>query len=218
MMRLHVLTALLFATTVTYGQSDAPMGSICGMVQDENGAPASFVKVVAMYDGPHSGPYPLGKTDSTGHYCVDNVAPGDYLMSAEDPEKGYPEMYSNFYSSQRRDPEVHIAIGNLKGHADWRIPYKAGFVEVVLTDARTGKPIIPMFFSLVVQSRPETGVMRGSRASTAALLVPPNENVYFKVSAPGYGEWPADGTKGKLLNSLPGRTERLAIALQPLNQ
>jgi hypothetical protein len=194
------------------------MGSICGIVQDENGAPASFVKVVAIYDGPHSGPYPLGKTDSTGHYCIDNVASGDYFMSAADPEKGYPEMGSIFYSLQRPNPKVRIVMGNLKGHADWRIPYKAGFIEVALTDARTGKPIIPMFFTLVVQSRPKNGSMHGSSASTSALLVPPNENIYFIVSARGYGEWPADGTKGKLLNLLPGRTERLAVALQPLNQ
>jgi hypothetical protein len=217
-MRLHVVTAFLLATTVTYSQSDTPMGSIYGIVRDENGAPASFVKVVAIYDGPHSGPFPLGKTDGSGHYCINNVAPGDYVMSAADPEKGYPEMGSIFYSLQRPSPEVHIAIGNLKGQADWRIPYKAGFVEVTLTDARTGKPIIPMFFSLVIQSTPEKGFMRGSTASTAALLVPPKENIYLIVSAPGYGEWPANDTKGKLLNLLPGKTERLVVALQPLNQ
>lgn len=218
MMRRHVLPTLLFATSLAYGQSDTLMGSICGIVQDENGAPASFVKIVAIYQGAHSGPFPLGKTDSTGRYCVDNVAPGDYVMSAADPKQGYPEMGSIFYSLRRPNPEVHIAIGNLKGHADWRIPYKAGFIEVALTDARTGKPIIPMIFSLVLQSSPKDGFMRGSIASTSALLVPPNENVYFKVSAPGYGEWPVDGTKGKLFNLLPGRTERFAIALQALNQ
>jgi hypothetical protein len=218
MMRLHMLTALLFATTVAYSQPDALMGSICGTVQNENGGPASLVKIVAIYMGAHSGSYPLGKTDGVGHYCIDNVAPGDYVMSAADPEKGYPEMGSIFYSSQRPNPEVHIAIGSLKGHADWRIPYKAGFVEVVLTDVRTGKPIIPMIFRLVLQSSPKDGNMRGSTVSTSALLVPPNENIYFTVSATGYGEWPGDGTTGKLLNLLPGRTERLAIALQPLNQ
>jgi hypothetical protein len=218
MMRLHVLTVLLFATAVAYSQSNTPTGSICGIVQDENGAAASFVKIVAIYQGSHSGPFPLGKTDSTGHYCVDNVAPGDYVMSAADPEKGYPEMGSIFYSLQRPNPEVHISIGNPKGHADWRIPYKAGFIDVALTDARTGKPITAMIFSLVLQLSPKDGFMRGSSISTSALLVPPNENVYFKVSAPGYGEWPADGTQGKLLNLLPGKTERLAIALQPLNQ
>jgi hypothetical protein len=218
MMRRHVLTVLLFATAVAYSQSDTPTGSICGVVQDENGAPASFVKVVAIYGAPDTGLLPSGKTNSTGHYCVDNLAPGTYVMSAADPEKGYPEMGSIFYSVQRPTPEVHIAIGNLKGHADWRIPYKAGFVEVALTDARTGKPIIPMFFNLVLQSSPKNGFIRGSSRSTAALLVPPNENIYFTVSAPGYREWPADGTKRKLLNLLPGRTERLVIALQPLNQ
>jgi hypothetical protein len=218
MMRRYVLTTLFFATSLAYGQSDPLMGSICGIVQDENGAPASFVKVVAIYQGPHSGLEPFGKTDSTGHYCINNVADGDYVMSAADTEKGYPELGSIFYSVQRPGPEVHIATGNLKGHADWRIPYKAGFVEVALTDARTGKPIIPMFFNLVLQSSPKNGFMRGSSLSTAALLVPPNENIYFTVSAPGYKEWPADGTKGILLNLLPGRTERLAIALQPLNQ
>jgi len=194
------------------------MGSICGIVQDENGAPAYFVKVVAIYQGSHSGPYPSGKTDGAGHYCINNVAPGDYVMSAEDTEKGYPQMGSIFYSVQRPTPEVHIAIGNLKGHADWRIPYKAGFVEVALTDAQTGKQIIPMFFNLVLQSSPKNGFIHGSSSSTAALLVPPNENIYLAVSAPGYKEWPADGTKGKLLNLLPGRTEKLAIALQPVNQ
>jgi hypothetical protein len=155
MMRLYVLTTLLFVTSSAYGQSDPSMGSICGIVQDENGAPASFVKVVAIYQGPHSGPYPSGKTDGTGHYCIDNVAPGDYVMSDDDTEKGYPQMSSIFYSVQRPTPEVHIAIGNLKEHADWRIPYKAGFVEVALSDAQTGKQIIPMFFNLVLQSSPK---------------------------------------------------------------
>jgi hypothetical protein len=218
MMRLHVLTALLFAATAVYSQLDAPMGSICGTVQNENGEPASLVKIVAIYMGAHSGPYPSGRTDAAGHYCVVNVAPGDYVMSAADPEKGYPQMGSIFYSLRRPNQEIHIAIGNLKQHADWRIPYKAGFLEVTLTDSRTGKPIVPMNFNLLVQSNLEHGFMRGSTMSTEPLLVPPNENIYFTVSAPGYGEWPGDGTKGKLLNLLSGRTEKFAIGLQPLNQ
>ena len=217
MLRLHALTALLFATSLAYGQSDALMGSICGIVQDENGGPASFVKVVAIYDGPHSGSYPLGRTDSTGHYCVQNVAIGHYIMSAADPEKGYPEMGSAFYSWQTPKPEASIATTDLEGHADWRIPYKAGFVQIALTDARTGKPVTPMFFKLVVQSRPENGWMRGSTDSAAALLLPPDENVYLTLSAPGYLQWPTDRTTGKLLNLLPGRTEKLEVALQPLN-
>jgi hypothetical protein len=56
-MRLHMVATLLFATAVAYSQSDASTGSICGIVQNENGAPASFVKVVAIYQGAHTQGY-----------------------------------------------------------------------------------------------------------------------------------------------------------------
>jgi hypothetical protein len=191
----------------------------CGMVQDENGAPASFVKVVAMYVGPggHSGSNPMSKTDQSGHYCVPNLAIGDYVMSADDPEKGYPQMETLFYSSHSLNAKISVTSQTLEGHADWQIPYKAGFLTVHLMDARTGKQIIPMFFNLVVRSRRDVGFMRGSSPSTMALLVPPNEDIDFTVSAPGYRELPGDGTQGRLVNLLPGTTQDFAIALQPID-
>jgi hypothetical protein len=160
--------------------------------------------------------YPVGQTDNLGHYCVANVTLGDYVMSADDPEKGYPSMGSLFYGSSSPKPEVSISAQNLQGHADWQIPYKAGFLKVHLMDAQTGKQIIPMFFNLVLRSRPD-GFMRGSSSSTMVLLVPPNEDIYFTVSAPDHNEWPGEGTKGRLLHLLPGATEDFAIALQPIN-
>jgi hypothetical protein len=218
MMRVIVYVYLLLATFLAYGQSSMePTGSICGTTLDENGAPAAFVRVVAIYVGAHSGMYPMGKTDKSGHYCVANVAPGDYVMSADDPEKGYPQIWSIFYDAPSPKPKVSITAQNLQGHADWQIPYKAGFLKVHLTDARTGKQIIPMFFKLVLRSRPDVGFMRGSCASTMPLLVPPNEDIYFTVSAPDHQEWPRDGTIGRLLNLLPGATQDFVIALQPIN-
>jgi hypothetical protein len=188
------------------------------MVQDENGLPASLVRVTAAYVGPkaHTGTYPKGETDSVGHYCV-NVNIGDYIMSADDADKGYPLMANMFYASNAESsaPLISITAQELTRHVDWRIAYKAGFVRVKLTDARTGKQIVPMFFDLVVRSRSEYGHMHGSCASTAALLVPPHEDIFFAVSAPGYQWWPSDNKKGKLLNLLPGTTEDVAIELQP---
>jgi hypothetical protein len=220
MMRVMVHVCLVLATFSACGQSsNEPTGSICGMVQDENGAPASFVKVVAKYVGPggHTGSNPMSKTDQFGHYCVANLVIGDYVMSADDPEKGYPQMETLFYSSHSLNAKITITSQTLEGHADWQIPYKAGFLTVHLTDARTGKQIIPMFFNLVVRSRRDVGFMRGSSRSTMALLVPPNEDIDFTVSAPGYGEWPGDGTQGRLVNLLPGTTQDFAIALQPID-
>jgi hypothetical protein len=218
MMRALMCTCLLFGTISAYSQlSTQPTGSICGTALDESGLPARSIKVVAIYIGPHSGILPFGKTDEFGHYCVEHVAPGDYFMSADDPENGYPMMGPLFYSLPAPHQIVSISSENPTGHADWKIPYKAGIVQVQLTDARTGKQIFPMFFNLAVRSKPEDRFLRGSGPSTVPLLVPPNEDIYFSVSAPGYQSWPDDGTKGRLLNLLPGTTQNIAIALRPID-
>ena len=219
MMRIMTYVSLCFFLPpfVACGQSPTqPTGSICGTVLDENGTPAASVRVVAIYVGAHSGMYPMGQTDKLGHYCVANVMYGDYVMSADDPEKGYPRMGSIFYGSSS-PKEVSITYQNLQGHADWQIPYKAGFIKVHLTDARTGKQIIPMFFNLALLSKPDLGYMRGSCASTMPLLVPPNQDIYFTVSAPGYKEWPGDGTKGERFQVRSEVTADYAIALEPIN-
>ena len=83
-------------------------------------------------------------------------------------------------------------------------------------DAQSGKPIVPMFFDLVVQSRPEVGHMYGSTASTTALLVPPNEDVIGTIHASGYREDTDKEPQRTVINLLPGETKELHIALQPL--
>jgi hypothetical protein len=219
MMRVTLCACLLFGTISAYSQlSTQPTGSICGTALDESGLPARSIKVVAIYTGSHSGGMILGKTDESGHYCVEHLAFGDYVMSADDPENGYPMMGTSlFYSLSAPQQIVSITSENPTGHSDWKIPYKAGIVQVQLTDARTGKQIFPMFFNLAVRSKPEDRFLRGSGPSTVPLLVPPNEDIYFTVNAPGYQLWPYDGTKGRLLNLLPGTTQNIAIALQPID-
>jgi hypothetical protein len=211
-------SCLLFGTISAYSQtSTQPTGSICGTAMDENGLPARSIKVVAVSVGAHSGGLLIGKTDESGHYCVEHLAPGDYFMSANDPENGYPMMGPSFYSLSAPQQIVSITPENPTGHSDWKIPYKAGIVQVQLTDARTGKQIVPMFFNLAVRSKPEDRFLRGSGPSKEPLLVPPNEDIYFTVNAPGYELWPYDGTKGRLLNLLPGTTQNIAIALRPID-
>jgi hypothetical protein len=57
--------------------------------------------------------------------------------------------------------------------------------------------------------------MKGSQSAKNQLLVPPNENVLLKVSAPGYREWPYDGSSGYVLNLLPGERKTIEVPLQP---
>ena len=137
-------------------------------------------------------------------------------MSADDTEHGYPITARGgfFYSEPAPQQKVHITSVNLTGHADWQIPYKAGVVRVQLTDARTGKQITAMSFGL----NRSGGVWIVSRPSTTPMLLPPNQDIYlFIVSAQGYQPWPGDGTKGVLLNLLPGTTKNIAIALRPID-
>ena len=159
---------------------------------------------------------PFAKTDDLGQYCVTGLAFGDYYMTADDPEKGYPSTASGFFSAQALGPHVALSATNLIGRADWKIPYKAGFVKVELVDAQSGKTIVPMFFDLLVQSRPENGHMYGSTGSTTPLLVPPNENIVVTIYAPGYREEKDDEPQRTVVNLLPGEIKKLYIPLQSL--
>ena len=222
MMRVVASVCLLLAALSASGQSSAApagsisgsgSGSICGRVLNENGIPAALVKVIAFDMGAHSGPMQGGTTDQLGNYCVNNLAIGDYVMTADDTEQGYPVMTSLFYSAE---PVVltKITAENLAAHFNWQIPFKAGFVKVHLTDAQTQAPIAAMSYSLVLRSRPDTGYLRGSSDSTRTLLVPPDKEIEFTVSSPGYKDWPGDGMK--ILVSLhPGIVQEFEIALEP---
>jgi hypothetical protein len=207
---------VLLSALSAYGQSaNQPNGSICGTVLDENGLPARLIKVIAIREGA-SGPPEVGKTDESGHYCIGDLAPGDYVMSADDTDHGYPITASHrggfFYLEPTPQQKVRITSVNLTGHADWRIPYKVGWVKVKLTDALTGKVIPDISFRLTNTSG---GVSIVTRPSITPILIPPNSDFYLEVSAPGYRSWPEEGTKGMRLNLRPGETQTIEIALSP---
>jgi hypothetical protein len=171
-------------------------------------------KNLSVLYGAHSGGVPVARTDEQGHYCLRKLPLGDYDMTADDPDKGYPSMTSGFFSTTPLRSRVSLSATDLNGQADWQIPYRAGFVGVELVDAQSGKPIVPMFFDLVVQSRPEVGHMYGSTASTTALLVPPNEDVIVTIHASGYREDSDKEPQRTVVNLLPGETKELHIALR----
>jgi len=158
---------------------------------------------------------PFARTDEQGHYCIKGLALGDYYMTADDPERGYPNMASGFFSTARMRSQVRLTATKLNGHADWEIPYKAGFVKVELTDAQSGKQVDAMFFDLLVQSRPEVGHMFGSAGSTTPLLLPPNEDVVVTITARGYRKETDREPQRTVVKLLPGETRELHIVLQP---
>lgn len=194
-------------------------GSICGTVLDENGQPAKDILITAIYLGAHSGIYPASRSDNSGHYCLVNVPYGENAPAADDPKHGYPNPQYGFYASEIAKKEAinvaHLSAEHPQATIDFRIPYRAAFLTIHLIDAITGKPQSALFYKLRVKTDPQRRYMYGSQGVTDALLLPPNENVLLKVSAPGYREWPYDGSPGYVLNLLAGEHKTIDVALQP---
>lgn len=215
MLRWLMSSCLLLGSLHMQEQSAAiDTGSICGTVQDERGAPASFTEVVAIDLGPHTGPYTASETNESGQYCVTGLHLGDYAMSAFDEERGYPLMFLAFYAQHLPGKRVTLSPAALQEHVNWRIPFKAGFLRVIVTDARTGQPVEHINTKLSVRSNESFRYSHGTRPGSPILL-PPNEDILITVSAPGYESWPGAKGPGRLINIKPGATQTLEVRLKP---
>jgi hypothetical protein len=209
---------LAFGLAISSAAQTAGSGSICGTVLDENGQLGKDIRLTAVYLGAHSGPYPATRSDDSGHYCLVNVPYGDNAPAADDPKRGYPNPQWSVYAGDisKSNPEgvAHLTVEHPRATIAIRIPYKAAFLTLHLTDAITGKPQTNLFYKLNVQADPRR-FMSGSQYAADPLLLPPNENVLLKASASGYREWPYDGSPGYVLNLLPGERKTIEIPLQP---
>lgn len=212
----YALSMLLAMSSTAWA---ADTGSICGTVLDENGQPAKDVLIVATYLGPHSGLFPASRSDDSGHYCLFNVPYGDNVPAADDPKRGYPNPGFSIFASvsaNKESPNVaHLSAEHPRATVDFRIPYRAAFLAIHLSDAITGKPKFALFYRLSAQKDPERSYMTGSQSAKDALLRPPNENILLRVSAPGYRDWPYDNSPGYVLNLLPGEHKTIDVPLQP---
>ena len=201
---------------IAVAQRVPTVGAICGTLLNEHGKPSAYTGVTARYIGPHSGPYPVGNTDASGHYCITGVSFGEYVVYASDEKKGYPDLDTQFYAPWPPKPRVTLSAANSTERVDVRIPYRAGFLGIHLTESGSGKPLEAMSVSLVLRSDPEHRYMHISTSSDQDLLIPPNEDLYVNVTSPGFSTWPNGGSKGMLLSFLPGQRHALRISIRKL--
>lgn len=225
--RACICVLLLLAASFAYAQETTGVtGSICGLVSDETGVPASHVHVIAFKQDRrgHSGGFPTSFTDETGHYCIGHLTLGKYVMSVFDEKKGYPHLPlgSQFYAKDYVAPQATLSAENPEARVDWKIPFKAGFLRLHVSISHLGVETVPITFDLVVRSRPKFGIdsvmtsLKTDPRSSITILLPPNEDVLLTATVPGYKRWP-DQQKGKLLNLSPGKTEDVTIHLVPIN-
>ncbi len=215
MRRVLICAWLSLGSTLAHAQSPTPTtGSICGYVQNERGAPAAHTKIIAFYLGGYGGPIPLTVTDEAGHYCATNLMLGEYEMTADDADKGYPMLMNSLYAPYAPERAIKLTPESPHGHLNWQIPYKAGFLHLSIRDAQTGT-LLKFMSVCLIQRSDEERRMQVDTGSERVLLIPSNQDIYLRVSWPGYESWPEDGSKGKLLNLFPGQDTTLQVTLRP---
>ena len=153
-----------------------PTSSVCGTVFDDVGHPARSVKVIAVYMGGHSGPYPVTTTDESGRYCLDRVPAGPNMMTADDAARGYPDLAGAVYAPSPPLPITTVPADGSPIYADIHIPYKAATLHIRLVNAENGQIVPDMTYRLSLKNN-ERMFLQGNGPSTEPVLIPPHRDL-----------------------------------------
>ena len=193
-----------------------PNGVIYGTVIGPDGQPAKAIGLTA---------HPLGvalatvlprtSTNEKGEYRFQNVPWwGRYTVYAEDEDKGY-SSFSTGPSGDTNPPEVAITPEHREAELNVQLPPRAGFVQIHLTNRRTGDSISAMQIVLMPLEKPESPLFTMSCYSNHVVLVPPDKNLLLHVTSDGFREWDESVEGGKPLNLPSGTRLTLSVQLDP---
>ena len=180
-----LLVCLLFSP-IAAQQTVSPIanGVIYGTVTDSDGDIAKEINVVASPLGvalamalPHT------RTDRNGRYRFERIQWGRYTVYAEDPQAGYSLFSSG--TGYIHPPEIRISSQHPEAELSVRLPPKAGFLSIHLTNQMTGSVIPSLIIEVMRQEEPSKMIFSESCGSADAILIPPDKDVLLHVSAPG---------------------------------
>jgi hypothetical protein len=144
-------------------QSDkpAPKGVIYGTVVDQDERPAKRLFLVATCGkGPQPAMLPRTKTDQNGNdRFVSLPWLGRCTVYAGDEEAGY-SIYSTAPADSGRPAEVTLSPQHPEGELNFRLPPKAGFLQIHLTNRRTGAALSKMAVKIRSQLNPDQPLFR----------------------------------------------------------
>ena len=215
-----VLVGFLLLVTAVAQQHDRPVpeGVIYGIAIGQDGQPAKGIELNAQ---------PLGvlvfrtmlahsRTNDAGEYRFENLDWGRYTVYAEDEKAGYSSI-SNGPSGNSSPSEVELTPARPEAEFKVYLPPKAGFLQIHLTDRRTGGAIAGVQVAVMPMENPGSPLFTESCGSTHVILVPPDKNLLLHVTSEGFREWDESVGKGKALHLPSGTRLRLAVQLEPLD-
>ena len=208
----------LFAAVVAQEQRESNAnGVIYGTVVGQDGKPAKGIGLDAWPLGVAlAAKLPHTRTNDVGEYRFEQIPWwGKYSVQAEDDDAGY-SVFST--GEGRAEPqEVELTPEHAEAEMKVYLPPRAGFLQVRLTNRRTGTGIPDMEVALAPMESPEQHVFSISCYSNRVILIPPDKNLLLHVTSDGYREWDESVGRGKPLHLASGARITLDIQLDPVD-
>lgn len=213
-----ICVGLLLAVVTPAQENDKTQatGIIYGVAIDQNGNPAKRVGLTAHpLDVALAAVLPHTSTNDAGEYRFEKVPWwGRYTVYADDEEAGY-SSYSTGPTGESNPPEVDIAPEHPEAQLTIVIPPKAGFIDVHLTNRRTGAVISGMRVAVMLKESPASPIFTISSYSSHAILMLPDKDLFLHITSDGFREWNESVGEGKLIYVASGAHLKLDVQLEP---
>lgn len=187
----------VFAAVVAQKQREPNAnGVIYGTVVGQDGKPAKRIGLDAWPLGVGlAAKLPHSRTNEVGEYRFEQIPWwGKYRVQAEDDDAGY----SLFSTGEGRTEPQEIELTPEHPEAEMKVwlPPKAGFLQIHLTNRRTGDTISGMRVTLATMESPKQQLFSISCYSDRVVLIPPDKNLLLHVTSAGYREWDESAGRG----------------------
>jgi hypothetical protein len=191
-------------------------GAIYGVAIGQDGQPAKGIGLTATPLGvPLVMKLPHAKTNQTGAYRFEHLGFGSYTVYADDNEAGY-SIFSNGSNEEDSHPvEVELTVERPEAEFRVNLPPPAGFLEIYLTNQKTGASISAMRVELTQGDEHRSVLFRVSCYSNHVVLIPPDRNVLLHVSSDGFRERQESVGTGRPIYLPSGTRLKLDVQLAP---
>ena len=209
-----LLSLVSVASAIAQPGQQAVAGVIHGTVVGSDGTPAAGIGLNASPDRPLGGRIPFTRTDQSGNYRFERLDLGaTYTVYADDEDAGYSVFTTGV--GQSNPPKVTLSPDHPEATVDLRLPPKAGFVRIHLTNKRTGTVISGLGVTLTSSQTPPQFMFSGSSSSDRVVLIPPDRDLLLHVTSWGFHEWDESAGRGKPIRVPSGNRLELYVQLEP---
>jgi hypothetical protein len=208
---------LLAAASAQQNDETHPKGVIYGIAIGQDGQPAKRIGLTAEPLGVALGAVlPHTRTNDAGEYRFENVPWwGRYTVYGDDENEGY-SSFGTGPAGDSTPPEVELTPEHPEAELRVLLPPRAGFIQIHLTNQRTGAGISGMRVALMLPESSASPFFTMSCASNNIILIPPDKDFLLHISSDGFREWNESIGKGKSVHLASGARLKIDVQLEPM--